>query len=506
MQILKSRCAPVRDTQARALSEKAEHAFARLREFAASSTAASSTSGDTSAETDKEKEQSALRFLVDLIAGILKLAEDMRADLVSFSVSSGSASGGSVGGSSSFSADKETQLQRIVEALAEEKEREAVLELGGGREGVRARWDAWLAEGGEAETGADSATMTPLARWRTRLLDALFADQPIALPDLLSPPSTSTSTPPSTAPTSSATNTADSSNARAPNTLPPPLLLSARKLFKLQNKFQALVIVACLISLVGPGPSAHTQPSPSTTPTPPPALNANPNPTEPNGREGANGWVGRVWTLLSSELVEGPDDRDHFPAAEGGSTKITHLIAEVVRAKFGPSQGHPSSNSNSPSPQEGSQNTHARKALEDSVLRVLRYEDPVYSLLKRRLKSGLVGAIVGADVGAHLGEEAGSDGQGVPNMMRSGRAVGRPSAPAYTHTHGSPTSTSTSTTTPTPISTSITIPAFSHPPILRESVREAGEEVHGICRWVERVWESEVRGADAGADAGEGLI
>ncbi|GEM08652.1 T-complex 11 family protein [Rhodotorula toruloides] len=155
------------------------------------------------------------------------------------------------------------------------------------------------------------------------------------------------------------------------NRPPPIFFIPSFALVYLQNQFQALVVVACLATLVG------TAPPPSRTTSAPPA--------------DLTAFVERVWTILQAEIgptalpvapMAGGSDGPTRPVSGGAhpsATRIANLADEVHRAL-----------ATSGAALSGEEETRLRA----SVKRILRYEDPVYKLLKSRLESSVEAALV----------------------------------------------------------------------------------------------------------------
>jgi T-complex protein 11 len=162
-------------------------------------------------------------------------------------------------------------------------------------------------------------------RWVSRLIQALFSDKPVSC-------KLPTSTPLETA------------RAFAQHELPPQLFFSAPLLIDLQNYLQAIVIAAALRSLVRL-PSFH------------------PNPD----------FMTRIWTLLKSEINTSGNSK-YYDDTE--RTKIINLADEVVRAT-------------QLSFTSGKLDINEEQTLRSSVERTLRPNDPVYLLLKKRLRGSL---------------------------------------------------------------------------------------------------------------------
>ena len=165
-------------------------------------------------------------------------------------------------------------------------------------------------------------------QWISTLIQALFSDKPVScrLP---------TSTP------------SEPTQSFAQHELPPQLFFSVPLLLDLQNHLQAIVIAAALRSLAR---------LPST------------------GSSHSNSdFMNRIWTLLKSEIDTSGNSK-HYDDIE--RTKIVNLADEVVRATqltF----------------TSGKLKTNEEQALRSAVERLLRPNDPVFLLLKKRLMGSL---------------------------------------------------------------------------------------------------------------------
>ncbi|KAF8806410.1 hypothetical protein BYT27DRAFT_7101663 [Phlegmacium glaucopus] len=167
-------------------------------------------------------------------------------------------------------------------------------------------------------------------KWISRLFHALFSDKPVScrLP---------TTTP------------SESTQSFAQHELPPQLFFSAPLLLDLQNHLQAIIIAAALRSLVRL-PANH-----------PPQSFSN------------SDFMNRIWILLKSEINTSDNTKDHD---DTDRTKIINLADEVVRAT-------------QLSFTSGKLNTNEEETLRLAVERILRPNDLVFLLLKKRLKDYL---------------------------------------------------------------------------------------------------------------------
>ncbi|GAA6032104.1 hypothetical protein JCM8097_007075 [Rhodosporidiobolus ruineniae] len=368
----------------------------------------------------------------------------------------------------------ETDYAAVVREEGRARERKVVREMYGPEEGVRRATRGWVRErlGWEGE-GAAKVEKGDVA---AALVETLFHPSAVALPSFSSP------SPP----------TAPDPDAPAPNLLPPLLLVPAPALFALQNKLQALVILACLVALAGPPSSS------------------------PSSQDEEERFVRRVWALLEGEipgpqaLADGAGGGEGAAVEEeqgGGGTKLAHLADEVL------SLHRRRLSSSSPLP-EGEGDEEAR--LRESVSRILRAEDPVYRLLKNRLREAVRGAVVDAvrsDGSAAVGGGGGGGGAGratcVPEKLRSGCALPSSiSSSASRPSSASPAPPSLSSSS-LPLLPTTGVKGFDRPPFLRDKVEEVVGELFrrdggGVWNWVEDVWGEVVWGEEGGGGRAEG--
>ncbi|BGP49647.1 hypothetical protein JCM10450v2_005550 [Rhodotorula kratochvilovae] len=341
--------------------------------------------------------------LVPHVRRVLELAREMDADMRRFKRGA------------ARELAQEEDLRAVVREEAGARERKLVEEWCGGEEGVRRQTREWCARVLGRPTPDEGAT-APLAKVdvATALVDGLFADAPVALPPFSSTP------------------ISDDAPSPSANLLPPILLIPSPALFALQNRLQALTILACLLSL-----------SPSGTAAPE-----------------------RLWAILEAELAPATPAAPFAPSAatpDGTAhepTRLAHLADELLPRPPAP-----------PLPAED----EAR--LRSAVDRLLRYEDPVWRLLKGRLCAAVGDAVVRAVEGAGAGERERGE---VPSELRTGRA------------RGPPTSTGRGAPAPLPKRrVELVVPkGFDRAPLLGEKLREAVEArlVGEVWSWVESVW------------------
>lgn len=193
------------------------------------------------------------------------------------------------------------------------------------------------------------------SRWILQLVNSVGSSVPVSCPL------------PTKAPVDRDVNDGD---APQRNELPPPLFMSTPSILYTQNFLQALVIAASLQSLV---PRSTTQlPADQTS------------------------FVGRIWALLKAEIDDEPGS---------GDTKLINLADEVIQA-------HRSI--------AGSSHTEeSEQRLRDAVERILRTQDPVFSLLQKRLLTALSSKL------AETSPPQVSTSN-IPEHLQSGRSRGPP--------------------------------------------------------------------------------
>ncbi|KAF7315590.1 hypothetical protein MIND_00074400 [Mycena indigotica] len=152
----------------------------------------------------------------------------------------------------------------------------------------------------------------------------------------------------------------DSAEVSGVNTLPPPFLFSQPQLLRMQNYLQALVVATSLRSLV------HI----------------------PSGND-AGAFIARVWVLLEAEI----DEKDSV-----GTTKLINLADEVIRARRLVSAVDEAEESR----------------LREAVDRTLRYSDPVFKLLQKRLLDALAQELCHDTITS----------LSAPSRMQTGRSLG----------------------------------------------------------------------------------
>jgi len=335
------------------------------------------TSVDAALDESAAAAQDQGAALVDAVRRTLELANAMERDLGRFRA----------GAVTELASEEE--LVGVVREEAGARERALVDGWFDGEDGVRRETSAWCARAlgrAVADAGASFGAAAPPGKddIAAALVETLFSDEAVALPSFSSS-STSTST--SSRPDSPASAPA------TPNILPPILLAASPALYALQNRLQALTILACLLAL-----------SPSADPA-------------------------RLWALLEGEFA--PKDSAPAPSAEGEPaprpdptpTRLAHLADELLRPL---SPSSPSSSALvAPTPLSVPDAADALR-IHTSVDRLLRADDPVWRLLHGRLRAAVRDALVRAVREPEREDEASEER--VPGVLRTGRAArGTPS-------------------------------------------------------------------------------
>ena len=327
----------------------------------------------------------------------------------------------------------EQQLRSVVAKQAKTTEREIVTDIWH-RDSIRQAWASWL-DTVQLPAHLSSISVEPCFLWIVRTVQVLGSSSPVSCPL----PSRTVQISP-TASSGRDSNEASESSPSNVNTLPPVFFFSAPTLLKIQNYLQALVIAASLRIL---------------TRLPAPTRSGTPDP---------DSFMSRVWTLLRAEISGEPDASD---------TKLINLADEVVRARTQASV--------SPS-MPASLSKEDEAALRACVDRTLRYEDPVYKLLQRRLLTELSNVLVKR----RQGDNARDVARAGPATLRTGRdgerAGKRPRLvldlddmdESGTPSRGSPGI--------------VTDVKGFEDPVLSRATAEVFEQVDSCLEWVERVW------------------
>ncbi|GAA5929903.1 hypothetical protein JCM1841_001254 [Sporobolomyces salmonicolor] len=416
LQALQQLCAPARDAQ--------------VRDLLSSVSAPSSSLSPSS--------------LVGLVRSTLALAEHMGTDLKTFRRSTVA------------QLASEEEVREVVKAETGERERKVVRELlGTGGAGemeaereVREtkRWVRGKSQEARAGGGGDDEDNTPVSRAEVAaaLVETLFEDVAVQLPSFSS--------------SDDAPSSSSNDHPTPCNPLPPIFFVLSPRLFELQNTFQAIVILACLVTVVGPPP-------------PPARVSDNESHFTPND------YVSRLWTILQSEIIPAPPSSLSDPPANRDSsssaTRLAHLSDELIAYRLSLPL------SSSPHMDE-TESTRIRSAVE----RILRYEDPVYRLLKERLKAGVKAALVEA-VTASRSEQGTRPSTSLPPLqnLRTGRSV-RPGRDEEVSSRSRSAQRGSVRVQVPPIK------GFERPSSLAERVQETveGRLVGEVWVWMEGVW------------------
>lgn len=349
-------------------------------------------------------------LLVNVIRSALQLSIDMRNDYSNAVLATAS----------------EKELADMVAIMAETQEQRMVLQFWESKEAMRKAWARWMGGFRPADPGLQ---VQPKQLWILKLIESLGKPHAITS-KLIRPPQSHKST------TGSDRNysNVDSKPVLEPQNMhPPQFLFSGPTLLHLQNCIQALTIAASLQSLV------------STPRTAPPPL----RPEVDDSTTPAN-WTftERIWALLEPEI--GKTD------GESSETKIVNLADEVVMTH----------NSALP-PGVTTLDPHLERRLRTTVDRILRTDDPVFTLLQKRLLAALSAAMLNTPIA----EEPS------PIRMQSGRPQ---------HQRGISPS-------PLPVPQSarkgikIVAKGFEDP-VIAKQCSIAASSLRRSLEWVERVW------------------
>ena len=281
-------------------------------------------------------------LLVDVVRSTLELSIDMRNDYSNAVLATAS----------------EQELVEMVATMAETQEQGLVFQLWESKESIRKAWSHWMDGFHPVDP---SLQPQPKQLWILNLIQSL--GKPHAITSrLFGPP------PPQGATDDSKDDrepvAAPNQAPEPPNVLPPQFLFSGPALFHLQNHIQALTIAASLRSLVPVPRLATNSPSLSQSRTN--------NLASPAGRA----FTERVWALLEPE-IGATNDRP-------SETKIINFADEVVMA-----------HSSSLPPGVTTLDQQVEKRLRNTVDRILRTDDPVFILLRKRLLAALSIALLG---------------------------------------------------------------------------------------------------------------
>ncbi|KAF8897040.1 hypothetical protein CPB84DRAFT_1927530 [Gymnopilus junonius] len=361
-------------------------------------------------------------FVVGNLRTILELAEDMKTDLNTFILGSMT----------------DAQLRGLLLNDVKVRERELVLNIWDGKDVVRANWRAWI-----AELPSTNATAFEEQKWIRKLFYSLESDKAVRciLPSVQAQ---------GTQPDGIESFEPHDTQAVKLNQLPPQLFFSTPTLLYIQNYIQAIVIAAVLRSLT------RLSPPPG---SPEPAV------TVENIR---SEFMSRIWALLKTEVDE--DQTSRNAEIDGvGQTKLINLADEVVSARRRAS-GAPSVSILDPTEE---------KRLRAAVEQTLRYEDPVFALLKKRLIGALEKRLlihsehngqsmipVRMQTGKDLLSERGGKR---PRLMLPESVVSGSSREEAANMGG------------------VVVPGFEDK-VLQDAIEEILQKIAGCVTWVEGIW------------------
>ncbi|KDE05628.1 hypothetical protein MVLG_03999 [Microbotryum lychnidis-dioicae p1A1 Lamole] len=306
------------------------------------------------------------------------------------------------------------QLDRLeMEKKAIESERRVVWQILKNKEWgttVLPETGRWIRERGGAEAGS-----TMEKGFRKALLEAVFDTRAVECVDINSTTSTSTTT-----------------EGGSSHRLPLTLLVPASRIFTLQNHLQALVIVACLNSVVSSNVALGS-----------------------TSQERSN-MTRRLWTLLQGIVAS---DSESNGKGEG-EIKLVNLVDEVMQLHRG-----------KPAWEKVTKEENMEEGLKRRVESVLRYEDPVFKLFSRRLKEG-VERELDRTSSTKLGED-----RNVPRELKTGRQL------------LSSSSTPSTPSTPKPEAGVVSIKGFED---LQEPLGQVLVQLQAILDWAQKVWGEEL--------------
>jgi hypothetical protein len=226
-------------------------------------------------------------------ASVYTLVQEMQQDMKAFKAGYTAVSKG------------EGELREEMRSEAMKRERQAVTELYG--EDIMSRLASWC--------GASQASLSR-NQVAIRLTQLLFHHQALTVPDPAM------------------------SRQMQPSDLPPIFLLAAKHLFRMQNRLQAIAVLATLSTLV-PGTSSNAD------------------------------WAHRVWTLLDYET--------DTPESASEHTKVANISDEILLAI------------DSKADLDATRRDKIRRQVES----MLSFEDPVFKLLRNRLEATIKAGVTG---------------------------------------------------------------------------------------------------------------
>ncbi|KAF9049806.1 hypothetical protein BJ165DRAFT_1453934 [Panaeolus papilionaceus] len=228
----------------------------------------------------------------------------------------------------------EAQLKGVLFRVAKEQERDLVVKLWGGKDAVREQWRSWLKD-------LKIMRETAIDKWISRLVMAVTSDHPVycAIPQ------------------QQPLHSNEETNEIAPNRLPPQMFYFEHTLRFVQDYIQATVIMAVLRNIL----PRLSKPSEATSAT--------------DTQERGN-FMRRVWSLLMDEIET---QTTHNEPGSTAPLKLVNIADEVVRAYEAIAR----------IPSEGNPDPKVSDQLRFTVENVLRSNDAVYMVLKRRLTNAL---------------------------------------------------------------------------------------------------------------------
>ncbi|GAA6009700.1 hypothetical protein JCM11491_001065 [Sporobolomyces phaffii] len=237
------------------------------------------------------------------------------------------------------------------------------------------------------------------------------------------------------------------------NVIPPIFYSTSPRLFQVQNKLQALTIIACLHTIV-----LTTSRSLATV--------------QPTSSENL---TSRLWTILESEIPAHPSPSDSSSSSSPPAipTRLAHLSDEIISHL-----SDPASTSTLPRTSPFALEDSVQAEVRSAVDRVLRYRDPVFALLQNRLRDGIErGVVETLTRRGDAPEHTTTRGTRVPDKLYSGRRV----PPRGEAAHERRT-------------TEVEIPTIKGYEALRRQIEQTvNVELVPVWEWVEYVW-SEVLG------------
>ncbi|SCV70435.1 BQ2448_1829 [Microbotryum intermedium] len=320
------------------------------------------------------------------------------------------------------------------EQKAIEVEREVVREVGRrmGSGTVKEETERWI----RARIGPSDIPRTMGNGFRKALLEAMFDSRAVSCIDI------------------DPIATATSMEEGPPNRLPLTLLVPAPRIFKLQNQLQALIIVACLNSIVNANLGAG-------------------NRTQTQAQEERSVLMTRLWALL-----KGMVDFDSSGTGREVDTTLVNLLDELMRT-YRRTRTHVGEDGES-----GMKEKEVEMGFKRRLESVLRYEDPVFRLFSKRLKEGIEMELEKAF--SSTSASMSGTGRSVPIGLKTGRQVLTSSASSSSSSN--PTSQARKrfeTLDFQPVS----IKGFEG---LQEPLGQVIHQIERLLHWVHKVWGNEL--------------